>query len=86
MKTTIITKENATIKNIRKAMRGLENHYETLLIEGWGQIKKLGPARYARGPLPELDESDPMRDYTDWTYGWKESWLLKDIQIKLNIA
>lgn len=85
MKVTIIKKEDATVKAIRKAMRGMERHFETLIIEGWGQIKKSGNT-YSHGPLPEDDDSDPMTDYTAWTYGWKESWLIDDIKRHMNIA
>ena len=77
-----------TIKEIRKAMRALNNDgrsvSETIIIEGWGQIKKIGSS-YAIGPLPENDESDPMTDYSDWSYCWKEKWVLDDIARKLNI-
>ena len=67
-----------SIKEIRKALRSLEN-FETLLIEGIGQVKKIGKS-YAYGPLPEDDETDLMRDYDDWSYCWKESWILDDIR------
>ena len=80
-----INKENATVKEIRKAMRGLESFHEVLIIEGWGQIAKTG-REYSRGPLPEEDDSDPTADYTAWTYGWKESWLINDIKREMNIA
>ena len=80
-----ITKENATVKEIRRTMRGLESFHETLIIEGWGQIRKTGKT-YSHGPLPEFDDSDPMTDYTAWTYGWKESWLIDDIKRSLQIA
>lgn len=77
-----------TIKEIRKAMRALNKDggsvSETIIIEGWGQIKKIGSS-YAIGPLPENDESDPMTDYSDWSYCWKEKWVLDDIAMKLNI-
>lgn len=86
MEITIITKEQATVKNIRKTMRGLKSFHETLIIEGWGQIRKTGTSGYAHGPLPEEDDSDPVRDYTAWTYGWKESWLIDDIKRNLQIA
>ena len=79
-------KANATIKEIRKAMRTMDDGcMETLLIEGWGQIKKIGK-RYCRGPLPELDDSDPMTDYTAWSFGWSEKYLLEDIARVLEIA
>lgn len=58
---------------------------ETVLIPGYGQIKKIGNS-YAVGPLPEDDDSDPLTDYSAWVYGWKESWVLDDIKRKLNIA
>lgn len=81
-----------TIKEIRKAMRDLNKDGETvskpLLIEGWGQIKKIGngKAPYAIGPLPEDDDSDPYTDYTAWTYGFKESWVLDYIKRDLHIS
>ena len=78
-----------TIKEIRKAMRNLNKDGETLsgviLVEGWGQIQKIG-STYAIGPLPEKDDSDPYTDYSAWTYGWKESWVLDLIKRELNIA
>ena len=78
-----------TIKEIRKTMRNLNKDgrsvSETVLIPGYGQIKKIGK-NYAVGPLPEYDDSDPMTDYSAWVYGWKESWVLDDIKRKLNIA
>ncbi len=67
-----------SIKEIRKALRGLEK-FETLLIEGIGQVKKIGKS-YAYGPLPEDDDTDLMRDYDAWSYGWKESWILNDVR------
>ena len=85
MMTITITKEQATVQKIRKAMRSLESFREVLLIEGWGQIKKTGKT-YSHGPLPEDDDSDPMTDYTAWTYGWRESWLIDDIKRSLNIS
>lgn len=78
-----------TIKEIRKTMRALSKDgssvSETVLIPGYGQIKKIGNS-YAVGPLPEDDDSDPLTDYSAWVYGWKESWVLDDIKRKLNIA
>lgn len=74
------------IKDIRKKMRALDGeHYnETILIEGWGQIKKIGRT-YAIGPLPEEDDSDPYTDYSAWSYGLKESWVLDYIRTDLGI-
>jgi len=85
MTTTIIKKKEATVKNIRKAMRNAEKWNETILIEGWGQIRKCGSG-YALGPLPEDDDSDSMTDYSAWTYGWKEKWVLDDIKRNMNIV
>lgn len=77
-----------TIKEIRKMMRNLNKDgrsvSEAILIPGWGQIKKIGNT-YAVGPLPENDHSDPMTDYTDWSYCWKEKWVLDNIKQTLNI-
>lgn len=80
-----ITLKPESIKEIRKAMRSLESIHETLLIEGIGQIKKIGKT-YAYGPTPEKDDSDPVSDYSAWTYGWKESWILDDIKRVAKIA
>lgn len=78
-----------TIKEIRKTMRALNKDgrsvSKTVLIPGYGQIKKIGKS-YAVGPLPEDDDSDLLSDYSAWVYGWKESWVLDDIKRKLNIA
>lgn len=74
-----------TINEIRKQMRELNKNSEIILIEGWGQIQKIGSG-YAIGPLPENDDSDPMRDYSAWSYGWKEKWILDDIKKRLDIA
>lgn len=78
-----------TIKEIRRTMRNLNKDgrsvSETVLIPGYGQIKKIGK-HYAVGPLPENDDSDPITDYSAWVYGWKESWVLDDIKRRLNIA
>lgn len=74
-----------TIKEIRKQMRTMESYKETILIPGWGQIKKTGKT-YAVGPVPEKDDSDPMTDYSAWTYGFREKWILDDIKRSLNIA
>lgn len=73
-----------TIKEMRKAMRALASG-ETLLVPGWGRVQKLGHG-YAVGPLPENDNSDVMRDYTDWTYGWREKWVLDNIASTLGIS
>lgn len=86
MTITTIKREEATIKEIRKAMRNAEQFYECILIEGWGQIKKTGKGRYSTGPLPENDDSDPVSDYSAWTYGWKENWIIDDIKRNLKIA
>ena len=84
-----MTIKTVTIKEIRKTMRALNKDgrsvSETVLIPGYGQIKKIGKS-YAVGPLPEYDDSDPMTDYSAWVYGWRESWVLDDIKRKLNIA
>ena len=70
-------------------MRNLNKDGRTMsppiIIPGYGQIKKIGKS-YAVGPLPEDDDSDPVSDYSAWTYCWKESWVLDDIKHKLNIA
>lgn len=76
-----------TIKDIRKKMRAMDGHNysEALLIEGWGQIKKIGKS-YCIGPLPEDDDSDPYTDYSAWSCGLKESWVLDYIRHDLKIA
>ena len=80
-----ITINPTSIKEIRKAMRSMESITETILIEGIGQIKKIGKT-YAWGPTPENDDSDPLTDYSAWSYGWKEKWILDDIKRTANIA
>ena len=79
--------ENATINDIRKAMRaiGKDDYSTTILVPGWGQIKKVGN-RYAVGPLPEFDDSDILTDYSAWTYCLKESWVLEDIENHLRVS
>lgn len=76
-----------TIKEIRKEMRALsgQEYNKVILVEGWGQIKKIGRT-YAIGPLPEEDDSDPYTDYSAWSYGLKESWVLDYIKHDLGIA
>ena len=73
-----------SIKEIRKEMRNAEQ-FKTILVDGWGQIKKIGNS-YAIGPLPENDDSDPMTDYSAWSYCWKEKWILEDIKRNLKIT
>lgn len=75
-----------TIKEIRKQMRALDgqNYGQTILIPNWGRIQKIGKS-YCIGPLPENDDSDPLSDYSAWTYGLKESWVLDYIKKDLNI-
>ena len=73
-----------TTKELRKAIRNM-NDYETILIDGWGQIQKIGK-NYAIGPLPENDDSNPYTDYSAWNYGWKQSWIIEDIAKDLKIA
>lgn len=72
-----------TIKEIRKAMRESTKDGKTLgdviLVEGICQIQKIG-SRYAIGPTPENDDSDPMTDYSAWTYGLREKWVLDYIE------
>lgn len=76
-----------TIKEIRKEMREMNKNGETLskilVVEGWGQIQKIG-SRYAVCGM--VDDSDPMTDYSAWTYGMKEKWILDSIKRTLNIA
>ena len=89
MKRNVIRIKPTTIKEVRKEMRNLNKNGETLsatiLVEGWGQIQKIGNG-YAIGPLPEYDDSDPMTDYSAWSYGLKESWVLDYIKRGLQIA
>lgn len=73
-----------TVKELRKAIRNMKD-FETILIDGWGQIWKSG-TRYAIGPLPENDDSDILTDYSAWSYGWKQSWIIEDIAKELKIA
>lgn len=81
-----ITIEPASIKDIRKAMRSLENWHETLLINGVCQIVKTGRTGYATGPTPENDDSDPIIDYSAWSYCQKEKWILDDLKRYHGIA
>ena len=75
----------STIPNIRKAMRNIsrDDYETTLLIPGWGQIKKIGK-RYAVGPLPEDDDSDILTDYSAWSYDVSEGQVLDWIKSELN--
>lgn len=73
-----------TIKEIRKEMRELKGR-EVIIVDGWGQIKKIGK-EYAIGPLSEEDDSDPYTDYDAWSYGLKESWVLDYIKKYLGIV
>lgn len=74
-----------TVKEIRKKMRSMEEN-EKLIIEGWGQIQKVG-SFYLRGPLPEYDDTDIYTDYDAWSpYEYREKWILDDIKAKLKIA
>lgn len=89
MKTIIL--KDLTVKNIRKEMRALKSSEQSvsdrLLIPGYGQVQCIGRGSrpYAVGPLPEYDDTDVYRDYTAWTYGWAEGWVLDDIKRTLNI-
>ena len=78
----ITMENNAEIKEIRKAMRAAKKADElvTILIKGWGQITAGCGIDYAVGPLPEEDDSDPMTDYSAWTYGCQESLVLNWIK------
>ena len=84
MERTITTIDEVTIKAVRKAMRAAEN-FETILVKGWGQIRKIG-GRYAVGPLPEDDDSDPYTDYSAWSYCHREKWVLDDIARDLKLS
>ena len=81
-----ITIKDLTIQTIRKAMRNIEreDYGTTILVPGWGQIKKVNKS-YAIGPLPEDDDSDILTDYSAWTYCWKEKWVLDAIARDLKI-
>lgn len=82
-KTVVI--DPVTIPNIRKAMRNIsrDDYGTTLLIPGWGQIKKVGK-RYAVGPLPENDDSDVLTDYSAWSYDVSEGQVLDWIKSEMN--
>lgn len=82
-KTVVV--DPSTIPNIRKAMRNIsrDDYETTLLIPGWGQIKKIGK-RYAVGPLPEDDDSDILTDYSAWSYDVSEGQVLDWIKSELN--
>ena len=84
MKRNVITIKFTTIKEIRKIMRTM-NDFDYVLIEGWGQITKIGK-RYATGPLPEKDDSDVITGYSAWSYCLRESWVIDDIKKFFNVA
>lgn len=80
----IIELKKATpIKELRKLMRSLNKDGSTLsdliIVEGIGQIQKICN-RYAFGPVPEKDDSDPMSDYSAWTYGLTETVVLNFVK------
>lgn len=62
-----------SVKDFRKKLRGLENYSEELDI-GDDVIIKTGAGSY--GVRAKWDESDPMTDYSAYTYGFKEKWLI----------
>ena len=72
-----------TIKDVRKAMRAMKD-CETILINGFGQIAKIGN-RYAFGPVPEKDDSDVITGYSAWCYCLRESWIIDDIKKFYNV-
>jgi hypothetical protein len=84
MKRNVTTIKFTTIKEIRKAMRAM-NQFDYLLIEGFGQITKIGKL-YACGPLPEDDDSDVITGYSAWCYCQRESWIIDDIKKFFNVA
>lgn len=84
MKRNVTTIKFTTIKEIRKAMRAM-NQFDYLLIEGFGQITKIGKL-YASGPLPEDDDSDVITGYSAWSYCQRESWIIDDIKKFFNVA
>lgn len=71
-----------TKKELRKQLRELGN-MEVLMIKDWGKAQKIGE-RYAicKGE----DDSDPMTDYSAWTYGcrvkWIVEWVSKDLGLE----
>lgn len=83
MKRNVTTIKFTTIKEIRKAMRAM-NQFDYLLIEGFGQITKIGKL-YASGPLPEDDDSDVITGYSAWSYCQRESWIIDDIKKVFNV-
>lgn len=62
-----------SVKDFRKKLRGLENYREELEIDN-DVIIKTGAGSY--GVRSKWDESDPMTDYSAYTYGFKEKWLI----------
>ena len=76
---------NLTIKGIRKELRAMTMFKDILIVPGFGQISKEALRSYAIGPLPENDDSDLMTDYSAWSFGWNEKWVLELIKDKLNI-
>jgi len=81
MKTLNIT----TVKEARKVLRSMEM-LERVYFIGSCQIQKFGDGRYAIGPIPEKDDSDPQSDYSAWCYGWRETMILNELKRDLNIA
>lgn len=72
-----------TIKDVRKAMRTM-NEFDTILINCWGQITKIGKT-YAIGPVPEKDDSDVITGYSAWSYCLRESWIIDYIKKFFNV-
>ena len=56
-----------TKKELRKAIKSLDN-MEVLVIDDWGKVQNIF-GRYAI--CVGEDDSDPMTDYSAWSYGWK---------------
>lgn len=74
-----------TVKEARKILRNL-NQLEIVYFFGSCQVQKFGNGRYAIGPKPEDDDSDPMTDYSAWCYGWREGMILNELKRGLKIA
>lgn len=73
------------IKEARKIMRGMDDMKKVYFF-GSCQVQKFGSGRYAIGPKPEDDDSDPLTDYSAWCYGWREGMILNVLKKDLQIA
>lgn len=76
--------KDVTIKRLRKTMREATD-FDIIYVKGWGQIQKLCKT-YAIGPVPEKDDSDPLSDYSAWSYGLIEKMVLWYVKRDLKLV